>query len=82
MKEVDVNQTTTNLGALPEAVLPKKRIKRTQNFKNHIAVRKETFEDFKNLKDEPGSDAFMKKLLALYSKYSSFKEKKTKNENK
>jgi len=53
-----------------------KKIKKTQNFKNHIAVRLDTFKDFKELKDEPGSDAFLKKLLRLYLKYLVMKEKK------
>ena len=52
-------------GILPEAVQKKKR---TQNFKNHIAVRDETMVDFRALKDEEGSDAFVKKILMVYRK--------------
>lgn len=53
---------------LSDAVEEIKKVskKKTQNFKNHIAVRDETFKDFKEIKDEPGSDAFIKKLLKLY----------------
>ena len=64
--------------AVAEAI--KKKTKKTQNFKSHIAVREETFKDFRELKDEPGSDAFLKKLLRLYEKYLKMREKK--NETK
>ena len=69
----------TNIGVLPEAVA-KDTKKKTQNFKNHIAVREETFKDFRDMKDEPGSDAFLKKLLNLYQKWLRMKKEKTKNE--
>jgi len=60
--------------AVAEAL--KKKGKKTQNFKSHIAVREETLKDFREMKDEPGSDAFLKKLLRLYEKYLKLKEKK------
>lgn len=53
-----------------------KRLRRSHNFKYHIAVREKTFKDFKELKDEPGSDAFLRKLLTLYSKMAAFKRAK------
>jgi len=59
--------------AVAEAI---KKKKKTQNFKSHIAVREETLKDFREMKDEPGSDAFLKKLLRLYKKFLKHKEKK------
>ena len=67
----------THIGNLPDAVKPK-RVKKTQNFKWHIAVREDTFDDFREMKDEPGSDAFLKKLLKLYKFYKERKNAKTK----
>jgi len=61
-----------------EAVEEIKKIKKkkTQNFKSHIAVREETLKDFKETKDEPGSDAFIKKLLKCYKAWLRAKAKK------
>ena len=64
--------------AVAEAI--KKVGKKTQNFKSHIAVREDTFKDFREMKDEPGSDAFLKKLLRLYEKFLKHKEKKNATE--
>ena len=71
---VDEKIGETDINAVAEAV--KRRAKKTQNFKWHIAVREETLKDFRELKDEPGSDAFLKKLLRLYEKYLKMKERK------
>jgi len=61
------------IAVLSEAV---KKTRRKHNFKNHIAVRKETFKEFRELKDEPGSDAFLKKLLDLYKRWQRRKLEK------
>ena len=71
MKDEEIGDNEVNT-----VVKNKKRVKKTQNFKSHIAVREETLKDFRELKDEPGSDAFLKKLLRLYEKYLKMKERK------
>jgi len=71
MKDEEIGDNEVNT-----VVKNKKRVKKTQNFKSHIAVREETLKDFRELKDEPGSDAFLKKLLHLYNKMQLFKKSK------